>query len=345
MADLTSVMAETDGVEVGIAYRAFSEGSRLLKDLEENPRIRIHDLTGMSPYSLTYLKTLRKLSRDYDLVHVHLFPYLYLTPLATAGLKTPLVFTEHSTHNRRRGKAYLKPLEKLAYGRYRAIAAISRPTETALKKWLGSSKASQRILTISNGVDLKRFSPDLREAGRKAFGREGKAIVMVSRFAEAKDQATVVRALPHIEDKEIYAVFAGDGPTLESCRQLAASLGVDDRCVFLGRRDDIPAIAAGAFIGVQSSKWEGFGLPVIEFMSAGVPVIASDVDGLNGIVAGAGLLFEPGNEKDLAEKINSLSSRPEEYERLRALGLKRASDYSIETTAEHYVKLYREILE
>ena len=76
--------------------------------------------------------------------------------------------------------------------------------------------------------------------------------------------------------------------------------------LFLSVREDAISILKASDIVVMSSNFEGFGLAAVEGMAAGKPVIASDVEGLSNIVEGAGLLFEPHNEKDLAAKIRLL---------------------------------------
>ena len=60
----------------------------------------------------------RKVIRQYDVVHAHLVHALYICSLAARGLKTKLVYTEHSTSNNRRGKTFMRPIEKFIYGRY-----------------------------------------------------------------------------------------------------------------------------------------------------------------------------------------------------------------------------------
>jgi glycosyltransferase involved in cell wall biosynthesis len=79
-------------------------------------------------------------------------------------------------------------------------------------------------------------------------------------------------------------------------------------------------------------------------MASGKPFIASDVPGLRDVVKDAGLLFPPGNEKVLAEKINSLLSDTELYEKVAKDCLNRAKDYDIDNMVEQYIELYIEIL-
>lgn len=313
-------------------------GNHLEKILEENG-IEIISLGIDNNKSPRLIPALRKHIAGADLAHIHLFPSLYEAAAASAGLPTPLVYTEHSTSNRRRSRRWMRPIERRVYSAYTRIAAISQPAAEALNEWLGE-KATPRIVTIENGIDIGK----IRDA-EPIFPAPGcKIILMISRFSPSKDQQTLIRALPLVADKDIKVIFAGDGPTIPECRHLAETLGLSRRILFLGSRSDAPSLAKGATIGVQSSNWEGFGLTAVEMMAAGIPVIASDVEGLRQVVEGAGLLFPKGDEKMLARQIDALLRDSALYDETARKSLLRADDYSIARTARKYEELYKSIL-
>lgn len=160
----------------------------------------------------------------------------------------------------------------------------------------------------------------------------------------AKDQMTLIRAIPYIEDPDAFIVFAGDGPEMKKAKELARELEVNDRCIFLGNRDDVPILMGAAYIGIQSSHWEGFGLTAVEFMASEKPVIASNVDGLKQVVEKAGLLFQMSNAIDLAEKINKLISDSNLYNDIKNQCIKRAQLYSIESIVKKYLEEYQNLL-
>ena len=163
---------------------------------------------------------------------------------------------------------------------------------------------------------------------------------MVSRFSEAKDQATLIKAIPLIRDKDIKIVFAGEGQTLDKMELLVTEKGLQDRVLFLGNRDDVPALIYHAMIGVQSSHWEGFGLTAVEFMASGIPVVASSVPGLKEVVENAGCLVQPGDEVAMASALNSLLATPSLREKNIMAGLNKATQYSIESMADKYQEMY-----
>lgn len=308
----------------------------------ENNGCRLINLNSPNLKSPIIIPRLRKFLRENEIIHVHLFPSLYQVALANLGLNRVLIYTEHNTHNKRRNYRFLRPIEKWIYSRFDSIIAISNETKHNLAKWLNLSRTGDKhIKVIPNGINLETirsssvlFPPIV----------EGKYILMVSRFMPAKDQATLIRSIPYIKDKDIKIVFAGDGDTLQYNKSLAIELRVENRCLFLGSRDDVPKLIKGCTIGVQSSHWEGFGLTAVEFMAARKPVIASNVPGLSGVVDGAGCLFTQGNEKELASNINDLLDNQALYDELSSLSLKRAAQYDIGIMAQQYNDLYHTLV-
>lgn len=274
---------------------------------------------------------LREIFKNYNIVHVHLFPTIYWASLAARGVGVKLVYTEHSTSNSRRSKWYLRPIERFMYGRYDKIISISQQTQDALTSWL--KKHDERFVVISNGVNTNTFASIKKPVIPKS-------LIMVSRFASSKDQETVIRAMQHI-DKEATLRLVGDGENRPHCEQLANKLGVSDRIQFLGSRIDVAELVASSYIGVQSSNWEGFGLTAVEIMAAGKPVIATNVDGLKQVVQGAGEIFSVGNTSELAACVNYLLADKEYYCSMSDRCRQRAQIYDISLMSDKYMELYK----
>lgn len=276
---------------------------------------------------------IRKIIKQYDVVHTHLVHALYLCSIAARGLKVKLVYTEHSTSNNRRGKFIMLPIEKFIYGRYHKIISISQQTQDALCAWLKTN--DERFVVICNGVDTARFASVKKPVIPKS-------LIMVSRFASSKDQETVIKAMKQI-DPEATLRFVGDGENLEHCKRVAEELGLSDRVQFLGARSDVAELVAESYIGIQSSNWEGFGLTAVEIMACGKPVIASNVDGLKQVVENAGLVFKKGSTNELAEMINKLLETPDYYAAIARSCIMRSSHYDICKMASDYGIIYNEI--
>lgn len=282
---------------------------------------------------LTTILRLSKLMRKQDVVHVHLYPALYISAIASLFIHTPLVWTEHSTSNSRRSKSWLRPIERWVYSKYNRLISISQQTQDNLISWIGQQAG--RNVIINNGVDNKRFKSIHKTV-------DDYTLIMISRFTASKDQETVIRAMKYINGDTVLR-FVGDGETREKCEKLAKELGVYNRIEFLGSRSDIAELICSSYIGVQSSNWEGFGLTAVEIMSAGKPVVASNVNGLRQVVEGAGVIFEHGNERELADIINKLLNDTDYYNRIAMACMLRSEMYSIERTSEKYLDIYYEL--
>lgn len=327
LADLLPLQAASENVTLLVYERVNNDFEKTL----EQAGIKIMCLDEHNFYNPGVIFCLRKIFKDYDLVHVHLFPTIYWASLAARGLSIKLIYTEHSTSNSRRNKWYFRPIERFMYGRYEKIISISQQTQDALTSWLG--QYDERFVIINNGVDTKKFAS-------VKVSVIPKSLIMVSRFASSKDQATVIRALEHI-DKEATLRFVGDGENRKHCEELAQELGVSDRVQFLGSRSDVPELVASSYIGIQSSNWEGFGLTAVELMAAGKPVIATNVDGLKQVVEGAGEIFNVSNAKELAARVNNLLADKQYYHTVVAKCKQRANIYDISVMSEKYMKLYK----
>lgn len=329
LADLIPLQATSIDVSLLVYERVDNDFEKAI----EQAGINIFSLDEKNFYNPRVIFRLRKIFKDYDVVHAHLFPTIYWVSFAARGLKVKLIYTEHNTFNRRRNKAYLRPIEKFVYFRYNKIICISTKTQDNLIDWLQSNDS--RFVTIPNGVNTKVFANENAEVDKKR-------LIMVARFAPAKDQATVIKALSYLGN-DIKLCFVGDGETMKECQKLASQLNLCSQIEFMGTQTDIPRLIAQSYIGIQSSLWEGFGLTAVEMMAAGKPVIASDVDGLKQVVEGAGLLFPFGDEKSLAKAIEKLMSDEGFYEKVSLACKKRSEIFDISRMADGYMDVYKSL--
>jgi glycosyltransferase involved in cell wall biosynthesis len=303
----------------------------------EKAGVKVHVIGGGSTLSLKNIFHIASLIKDYDVIHVHLFPSLYWVALANIFIKKPLVYTEHSTSNSRRGKWFLRGIEKLAYKHYRRIICISEQTQISLRDWIKAKDNDSRFVVINNGVDLNSFK-DIE--GERLYPH---TLIMVARFAAAKDHETVIKAMTLLDDN-VHLIFVGDGERKSTCEKLVDELGLNNRIHFAGVQSDIPKWLGKADIGIQSSHWEGFGLAAVEMMAAGLPVVASDVDGLKQVVDGAGALFPHGDYKKLAEEVKKLIYDKDYYDSTKQKCLDRSKFYGIDSTVQKYIDVYKDIL-
>lgn len=284
--------------------------------------------------------------RQYDLVHTHLFSAQYFTALAKilSGCKTPLVFTEHNTNNRRIENRIYKLPEKIIYSIYSKVICITEEVKKVLKKHINLEE--EKLVVIENGVNLATFidaKPIEKKEITSAIRNSDYLLIQVAGFREQKDQLTLIKAMVHLPEN-IKLLLVGDGETRSKCEQAASELALTHRVLFLGIRTDIPSLLKTADVVVLSSRYEGLSLSSIEGMASGKPFIASDVPGLTETVKDAGILFPQGDERKLAEEILKLMDDKEYYNRVASSCVERASNYDINTMVDKTIELYNEIV-
>ncbi len=287
--------------------------------------------TSLRPFSPGRMLSTYKLAAAADVMHVHLFPALYLGAL----IPKRKLFTEHNTHNGRRNRPWLRFVERAVYRRYDRIVCISEATQTALEDWVGP--LGGRTSIVDNGIRLGRFPHRLRTDPRPPY-----VLAMTGAFTSQKDQATLIRSLRELPES-FRLLLVGDGKTRPALEALAAECHVEDRVEFLGARpnEELPEILRQVDLYVQSSHWEGFGLAPVEAMAAGIPTMGSNVPGLARVIGKPELLFQVENEKELADKALALFENAEGYARESQYALDRSECFDSRRMADEYGEIYR----
>src|SRR5207248_1164577 len=174
-------------------------------------------------------------------------------------------------------------------------------------------------VVVHNGIEAEQADP-VRLA-------DDPTILEVARLADMKGQRSLVHALT---DLNATAVLVGrdleqDGAYERELRDEAERLGVVDRVVFAGYRDDVPALLAGCDVFCLPSEMEGLPLVVLEAMAQGKPVVATAVGGTPELVVHGetGLLVQPGDVEALAAALAQLLADPEQARRMGEAGRER----------------------
>ena len=177
----------------------------------------------------------------------------------------------------------------------------------------------------------------------KLFDQERLVIGCVARLVHQKDHETLIKGFAHFSKGAINArlIIVGDGPLLESLQKLAKEFEISDKIVWTGRVDDVYRYYRQMDIFVLASKTEGFGLVLLEAMQCGIPVIGADNSAIPEVIGEAGLLFNPGDSRDLANKLTALSN-PIERSRLSIAGQKRIAQFAPKIMEMKIRKIYRE---
>jgi glycosyltransferase involved in cell wall biosynthesis len=199
-----------------------------------------------------------------------------------------------------------------------------------------------RFRVISNGIDLDVYTPAGSEGARSGPGE----LLTVASLTEQKGHLDFLDVLARLEYREIRWHCVGSGPLEEKIRRKAGRLGLEQRVVFHGSRTDPVPFYRDAGLFVLPSRWEGFGLVVVEAMAAGVPVFASRVDGIAEILEDGktGVLCNVRDPESAARKLQSLLEDAPFRERIRRAARNASKRYSILRTAAAYAQMYEESL-
>lgn len=212
----------------------------------------------------------------------------------------------------------------------------------------------ERVITIPPAAPAD-FAPvaDERELQRvrQTYGIEGDYILSVSSIQPRKNLPRLIaaygslrRARPGVKLPKL--ALAGKLAWLydETLRAIKEQ-GIEDLTVVTGYvpNSDLPALYSGALCFVYPSYFEGFGLPPLEAMTCGTPVIAGDRTSLPEVVADAGLLVDPFSEAAIASAIGRVIDNPNLRADLRVKGLKQAAMFNWRESARRTLEVYRQV--
>ena len=195
-----------------------------------------------------------------------------------------------------------------------------------------------RIRVLPYAVPLDQFSPGPRDLDLlQHYNLQDKQVVLfVGRMAGNKRVDLLVEALALMPPRTALLLVGDDRgnaaiqETVAKIRARAAELGLTDRIVMTGLMSDLPKFYRSADVYASASLHEGFGVPLIEAMASGLPVVASRATAHPEVVGEAGLLVEPDNAADLAEKITRVLADDALCGELVQRGLARAKEFSLE---------------
>ena len=200
-----------------------------------------------------------------------------------------------------------------------------------------------RIRNVRNGLDVDVFSPDATVAKRE------RSLLCVGRSTDPnKGVRTLVRALGQLPEDVTLTLVDDDSPD-NQVRQWAAEVGVGTRLRLTGRvaRDELVGLYRAASVVVVPSRYEGFGLPAVEAMACGTPVVATRAGALTEVLerTGGGLLAEVDDPASIAAAIASLLDRPEARAMMAKRGRERvALLFAWPRIAEATAEVYAEIV-
>jgi glycosyltransferase involved in cell wall biosynthesis len=278
-----------------------------------------------------------------DLVHTHLVHGDVYGAIAARVLRIPYLSTRHNDD-----RYLLGPFRYVdrAFARgARRLIAIS----DAVRRFLESAgHTPEKLVTIHYGLDELPAAAAEMTPDDEGIPAGALLAVAVGRLIAQKDHATLVRAFArvHADLPEARLAVLGSGPLESQTRALVRELGLESVVSLPGRRNVTDWLVRGD-VFVHTSRWEGFGIVLLEAMLASLPVVATSVSAVPEVVADGetGILVAEGDVDGVAAALRQLLENPERAQRLGAAGRQRAlGEFSVARMTERTIEVYREAL-
>ena len=354
MATWTGVGRYTVGIARALAARDDIELVQVVAP-DERPPVAPRDgarsiVARKHPFSLAGAREIGRIARsvDADVVHCTHFP----TPMPAPH---PLVVTVHDVMPIVVPGIMKSPIKRAVYRYWNArvakladrIVVPSRSTADDIARLFPLT--AEKIRVTPEAADEFRAGPRGRLAPELADVIVWPYLLSMGSTRRHKDLPTLLHAFARVAPAhpDLRLLLVGDTDLAFVDSTLAGTPAeVRHRVLFTGRLADPPlrTLYAGAEVFVFPSRYEGFGLPPLEAMEMGAPVVVANASSLPEVVGEAALLFEPGDIAACAAAIESVLTQPALREQLIAAGYERAGGFSWAYTAELTVATYREVV-
>lgn len=277
-----------------------------------------------------------------DIIHGHGFKSDLLGLLAARISGCRMMTTPHGWSLEADRKLQL--YEKLDRWSFRYMDLVC-PLSAELAEGISGLVKPSRLRLINNGVDID----EVRAAVSVSAGKSaGFTIGFIGQLIQRKDLMTLLAAVSRLRAAgvDVCLQIIGEGPKREPLQEEASRLGLTGKVEFHGFREDAAAYLKTFDLFVLPSLSEGIPRCLMESMAAGVPLVASDIPGNRNLVipGESGLLFAPGDSRELAEKIAFMVSHTDEAQRMVQNALAKVeAEFSSRRMAREYSALYTEL--
>lgn len=232
------------------------------------------------------------------------------------------------------------------------LITISKTTKQDIVKQYKVSK--DNITVAYPGFDENVFRPIIDLEGvRKVLEKyeiDGEYVLFIGTLQPRKNLIRLIEAVSRIDNLKL--VIAGkssemgrQGWKYEEILQAPAKIGVENRVIFTGfaETSDLPYLINGAVAFCLPSLWEGFGIPVVEAMACGIPVLVSNVSSLPEVVGNAGLTFDPYRVDQIEQAIRIIYADRKQRDRLSKLSIVRSAKFSWKNMAKEVIKVFENV--
>lgn len=320
-------------------------GDDIPKDVRVTPVMvdRLSDVRG----ALILASTLRR--EQVQILHSHMFrASLFASPIGRVCRVPVIIETTHVRETWRKGWIKSHFVVDRAIGRLTdRFIAVSE----ANSRYLIEQKRipTRKISVIQNGCSIERVDPSkARPEGIReslGFSKDDLVLIAMARLEPQKGHRILLQALPMLRSQfpNLRLICLGTGALHDELKKLTHDLELDAIVRFAGFQSNVADWLAAADIGVLPSFYEGLPLAAVETLAAGLPIVATAVDGTPEVVVDGetGLLVPPGDPAAIAKAISKLARDPELRRRFSVAGRERVlKQFTIQRQVEQTSNLY-----
>lgn len=281
-----------------------------------------------------------------DVVHTHNpHPVIYGAPAARLA-RIPCVHTKHGANVASKRSSLLRRLSSRL-----ATVVVGVSAETARQACAQGEAEASAVQVIDNGINVERYARDdaARLAVRDELGIPTGAVVVgtVGRMVPAKNQVLLVKAMAPLVGPNVHLVIVGDGPLRADVEAARAACERPQYIHLLGRRLDVVRLLSGFDVFALSSDTEGLPMVLPEAMACSLPVVATSVGGIPGVIEEGkdGFVVPPQNESALRDSIARLVNDSSLRETMgNAARINANQRYSARAMHAKYESLYASLL-
>ncbi len=277
---------------------------------------------------------------------------IYLPNLNFLATDRPYIVTVHDL-SFTRFPQFFSPKQRLWHAAIRpgrllrraaAVVAVSEHTKEDIAESYGIAPQKIAVVPPAAGPEFAPAPEAAISSVRLRYGLPPRYFLCVGTIEPRKNLMAAIRSFAALGPSEaVLAVVGGSGYRAATVRAAAAASSATERIRFLDRvpSADLPALYSGAVALVYPSFYEGFGMPPLEAMACGTPVIASHISSLSEVVGDAGLLVDPYRDGDIIDAMSALQQDARLRQTLIERGSERARRFSWEKSAALLESLFR----
>lgn len=237
-------------------------------------------------------------------------------------------------------------LNRVAGRRAARVITLSNAAREDIRRMLGIAASKISVIPLAADPSFRPCAAGEIALMRERLDLPDRYVLYVGSNKPHKNLGRLVRAWAGVGTDASLVIAGHWDSRYPEAKRLVEDLGLRDRVLFRQDvpSDDLPALVAGARVFVFPSVYEGFGLPPLEAMASGTPVICAQVSSLPELVDGAALLFDPLDVDAIAAALSRALEDAALRDHLRMKGLARAQSFSWERTARETLEVYRSVL-